>query len=48
MFFLVLDDSMSLDAADLDALAGRHKLRAGVSEKPGITAARELINFERQ
>jgi hypothetical protein len=47
MFFLVLDDSMSLDAADLDALAGRHKLRAGVSEKPGIKA-RELINFERQ
>jgi hypothetical protein len=34
MFFLVLDDSMSLDTADLNALADRHKLRAGVTATP--------------
>ena len=31
MFFLELDDAPALDAADLDALAIRHKLRAGIS-----------------
>jgi len=29
MFFLELNESLSLDAADLDALAGRHRLRPG-------------------
>lgn len=31
MYFLNLDDSVSLDSVDLDALAIRHKLRAGVA-----------------
>jgi hypothetical protein len=34
MFFLKLDASVSLDTADLDALADRHKLRAGVTATP--------------
>lgn len=34
MFFLKLDDSVSLDIADLDALACRHKLRAGIALSP--------------
>jgi hypothetical protein len=34
MFFLVLDESVSLDTADLNALADRHKLRAGVTAAP--------------
>jgi len=29
MFILELNESLSLDAADLDALAGRHRLRPG-------------------
>ena len=33
MFSFALDDSVSLNAADLDALAGRHKLRAGIKQK---------------
>jgi hypothetical protein len=37
MFFLELDDSVSLIAADLNALAGRHRLRAGIFEKGGST-----------
>jgi len=36
MFFLELDDSVSLDAADLRALGARHKLRAGVFENAGV------------
>jgi hypothetical protein len=36
MFFLELDDSVSLDAADLRALGARHKLRAGVFENGGV------------
>ena len=40
MFFLDLDDSVPLDAADLAALASRHKMRAGISEKGGLTSAR--------
>jgi hypothetical protein len=40
MYFLALDDSVSLNAADLDALAGRHRLRAGIVEKGVMTAAR--------
>jgi hypothetical protein len=34
MFFLKLDDSVSLDTADLNALADRHKLRTGVTVTP--------------
>jgi hypothetical protein len=34
MFFLKLDESVSLDTADLNALADRHKLRAGVTATP--------------
>ena len=38
MFFLGLDEAVSLDAADLDALASRHKLRAGIFEN-GVSKA---------
>lgn len=38
MFFLGLEGSLSLDAADLEALAGRHKLREGVFETGGTIA----------
>jgi hypothetical protein len=34
MFFLKLDDSVLLDTSDLNALADRHKLRAGVAVAP--------------
>jgi hypothetical protein len=40
MYFLKLDESVSLDSADLDALADRHKLRTGIFEKGAITAGR--------
>jgi hypothetical protein len=43
MFFLKLDDSALLDAADLHALADRHKLRAGIFERRGTTAARVTV-----
>jgi len=43
MFFLKLDESVSLDTTDLDALADRHKLRAGILDKSGITAARVTV-----
>ena len=43
MFFLKLDESVSLDTADLDALADRHKLRAGILDKSGITTARVTV-----
>ena len=33
MFFLKVEGSLSLDEADLEALASRHKLRTGVFEK---------------
>ncbi len=39
MFFMALDDSVSLNSADLDALAGRHKLRAGIKEKVAVRIA---------
>ena len=37
MFFLELDDSVSLDTADLRALAARHKLRAGIFENGDVS-----------
>ena len=43
MFFLKLDQSALLDAADLHALAGRHKLRAGIFERGGTTAAQVTV-----
>ena len=43
MFFFKLDDSLSLDAADLAALAARHKLRAGILENGGMQNARVRI-----
>ena len=43
MFFLKLDDSVMLDAADLAALAARHKLRTGVFENGAVTSARVRI-----
>ena len=46
MFFLQLDDPVVLDTADLDALAGRHKLRTGILEKGGSTAARVTVPSE--
>jgi hypothetical protein len=39
MFFLELDDSVALIAADLKALASHHSLRAGISGKGVLTAA---------
>ena len=39
MYFPELDESASLDATDLDALADRHKLRSGIFEKAGTTTA---------
>jgi hypothetical protein len=39
MFFFGLDGSESLDAADLDALASRHKLRPGILERGVVTTA---------
>jgi hypothetical protein len=36
------DKSVSLDATDLDALSARHKLRAGILEKGGVTDVRVL------
>jgi hypothetical protein len=36
MFFLELDERVSLDTADLSALADRHRLRAGVTTAPVI------------
>ena len=36
MFFLELDDSVSLDAADLRALGSRHKLRPGIFDNGGV------------
>ncbi len=38
MFFLELDDPVFLDVADLNALAGRHKLRAGIFGNGGLAA----------
>jgi hypothetical protein len=43
MYFFGLDGSESLDAADLDALASRHKLRPGVLEKGVIPTASATI-----
>lgn len=43
MFFLKLDNSVSLDAADLTALAARHKLRSGIFENGGVMDARVRI-----
>jgi hypothetical protein len=40
MFFLALDEPLSLDAADLDALASLHKLRAGIFEKIALPRSR--------
>ena len=37
MFFLALDDFVSLDAADLNALAERHRLRAGGKTSVRVT-----------
>ena len=42
MFFLELDESVSLDAADLNALADRHKLRSGIFGK-GVSTARVTV-----
>ena len=42
MFFLALDDSVSLDAADLNALADRHKLRVDIFGEGGVKAARVI------
>jgi hypothetical protein len=43
MFFFGLDKAASLDGADLDALAVRHKLRADLFEKGGMTEARVRV-----
>jgi len=43
MFFFEFDDSVALDAADLNALARRHKLRAAMFGTDGLTAARVAI-----
>ncbi len=43
MFFFNLDESVSLDAADLSALAARHKLRTGIFENGGVSSARVKI-----
>lgn len=43
MFFLELEDSVSLDAADLNALAERHKLRADIFGKSGTPPARVSV-----
>ena len=43
MFFLELDDAVSLDAADLMALSDRHKLRAGISTGARLVDARILV-----
>jgi hypothetical protein len=43
MFFLRVDGSVSLDAADLEALASRHKLREGVFERGYTKAAPKTI-----
>jgi len=40
MFFLDLDDNVSLDIADLTALAVRHKLRPGILDRAGIVSTR--------
>jgi len=40
MFFLLLDDSVFLDAADLNALASRHRLRAGMPGNVDLAAIR--------
>jgi len=40
MFFLDLDDNVSLDIADLTALATRHKLRPGILDRAGIVSTR--------
>jgi hypothetical protein len=39
MFYLGLDDPLSLDLADLQALADRHRLRTGLFERNGLTVA---------
>jgi hypothetical protein len=39
MFYLGLEDPVSLDAADLNALAERHRLRTGVFERNGLKVA---------
>jgi len=43
IFFLELDDSVSLDATDLAALAARHKLRSGAFENSRVTNARVML-----
>jgi hypothetical protein len=40
MFFLELDESVSLDAADLGTLALRHRLRAHIFDRSGRTSVR--------
>lgn len=42
MFFSDFDQQVSLDAADLEALAARHKLRAGVA-RTGVTSAFVMV-----
>jgi hypothetical protein len=43
MFFFELEKSASLDAADLEALAAHHRLRAGVVDKGGLTGSRIVV-----
>ena len=43
MFFLELDESVFLEVADLNRLAGRHKLRAGIFEERGLTAIQVAV-----
>jgi len=43
MYFFELEKSVSLDSVDLDALAARHKLRAGIVEKGAIADTRIMV-----
>jgi hypothetical protein len=43
MFFLELDESVFLEVADLNRLAGHHKLRAGIFEERGLTAIQVAV-----
>jgi hypothetical protein len=44
MYFDELDKSATLDSADLDALAARHRLRAGIFGNGGQTDARVMVS----
>ena len=44
MFFLDLDRPASLDRADLDALASRHRLRAALAGNGELPVTRVMVH----